>query len=67
MTEHSGGTCNLENDEIIAKRCSAPSCKPAIFGCYGSHNALKATSHQSTVGIELLGVVLTQVTQGRKK
>ena len=31
MTEHSGGTCNLENDEIIAKTCSTPSRKPAIL------------------------------------
>ena len=31
IAEHKEGICVLENDEIIAKRCSTPSCKPAIL------------------------------------
>ena len=29
-----GGICVLENDEIIAKRCSTPSRKPAILAAF---------------------------------
>lgn len=31
ITVHNGGICVLENDEIIARRCSTPSCNAAIL------------------------------------